>query len=292
MPQIRKKLTDSDSKISKGGRAHSWWLGKSTRPNIKYQADGAPELVDQFDLIKKFKLKGFEYGNWVSNADRHDRLAATAKSLSDLSRVVGSKNIGLDGNVGIAFGARGKSKALAHFEPDTFMINLTKEKGFGSLAHEYGHALDYFFGMYVDQHRLFTSLVGGRSVSMQLKENMGGSLRGMANNVVNSIIFSSPGVISDSYSRLPQIEYYFRRNEIFARAFEQWVQHKLKSKGIKNTFLAKGKYEHSVYLSAKDFKRVLPLMDKLVAEMSKFMNNKKSIKRGSQALKIAAQGKK
>lgn len=47
----------------------------------------------------------------------------------------------------IAFGARGKGKALAHYEPARVVINLTKLKGAGSLAHEWGHAFDDFLGL-------------------------------------------------------------------------------------------------------------------------------------------------
>lgn len=47
----------------------------------------------------------------------------------------------------IAFGARGKGRALAHYEPARVVINLTKMKGAGSLAHEWGHAFDDFLGL-------------------------------------------------------------------------------------------------------------------------------------------------
>lgn len=47
----------------------------------------------------------------------------------------------------IAFGARGKGNALAHYEPSRAVINLTKMKGAGSLAHEFGHALDDMLGL-------------------------------------------------------------------------------------------------------------------------------------------------
>lgn len=47
----------------------------------------------------------------------------------------------------IAFGARGKGNALAHYEPSRAVINLTKMKGAGSLAHEFGHALDDMLGV-------------------------------------------------------------------------------------------------------------------------------------------------
>ncbi|MEA4975452.1 MAG: LPD1 domain-containing protein [Paludibacter sp.] len=276
--KIKTKLTDSSAKVSSGGRAESWWSGKPIKNSPLYESDQYPGSLDQSEIIKRFSIKGFEYGNWVNNNDRYDRLQATAESLGNLSRIIGTKNIGCDGMIGIAFGARGKSKALAHFEPNTFMINLTKEKGFGSLAHEYGHALDYFFGMYVDQSREYTSLVGGRTTRQYILP-AGGALRKMAMQIVNEIIHSPDGKKSETYKRWEVVfgntEYWFRRNEIFARFFEQWVRFKLDQKKIKNTFLSKKKYEGSSYLLLGDFKRVSGKMDALIKEMAAFMNNKK-----------------
>lgn len=276
--KIKAKLTDSNAKISSGGRAQSWWSDKPIKNSPRYESDQYSGKLEQSEIIKKYSIKGFEYGNWVNNNDRHDRLQATAESLNNLSKIIGTKNIGCDGMVGIAFGARGKSKALAHFEPNTFMINLTKEKGFGSLAHEYGHALDYFFGMYVDQSREYTSLVGGRTTRQYILP-AGGALRKMAMQIVNEIIHTPDGSKSETYKRwevnFGDADYWFRRNEIFARFFEQWVRFKLEKKKITNTFLTKRKYESVSYLLPGDFKRVSASMDMLVKEMAAFMNNKK-----------------
>lgn len=273
---ISKKLVDSTEKVSPGGRAQSWWGGKPVKKSTKYEANGYSGKLDQYDIIKRYSIKGFEYGNWVNNNDRYDLLEATAESLENLSTIIGTKNIGCDGIVGIAFGARGSNGALAHFEPGTFMINLTKEKGFGSLAHEYGHALDYFFGLFIDRSPIYSSLVGGNTTRMELPET-GGTLRKLAVKIVNEIIIHK-GEKSETYLRLEKTfkgEYWFRRNEIFARAFEQWIRYKLDLKGIKNSFLSKKKYESAAYLTEGDFKRIAPLMAKLIREMATSMNNKK-----------------
>jgi len=275
---VNNKLVDSSEKVSLRGRAESFWKGKPIKPSSKYEAEKYTGKLDQFEIIKRYSLKGFEYGNWVNNNDRFDFLEATAESLSHISKVIGTKNVGCDGMIGIAFGARGRSGAKAHFEPGTFMINLTKENGYNSLAHEYGHALDYFFGLYVDQSHEYTSLVGGRTEKRIIVDS-GGSLRKMANDVVNAITTHN-GQQSETYKGLVALYgnkggYWFRRNEIFARAFEQWLQYKLAEKKIKNTFLTKSKYDDGNYISKSDFKRVAPLMDKLIKEMASFMNNKK-----------------
>ena len=289
---IKNKLSDSNNTISKGGRAERYWVSRTVKPSPAYEQNKQTEFIDQFAIIAQYKLKGFEYGNWVNNNDRNDRLTATAESMRELAIILGTKNVGCDNTIGIAFGARGHSKALAHFEPNTFMINLTKEHGFGSLAHEYGHALDYFFGMHIDQHPQYTSLVGGRTTMQHLEIANGGQLRKLANDLINAVIRDEKGE-SASYkewrSRVGSNEYWFRRNEIFARVFEQWVRAQLSKKGITNTFLSKKKYDGGVYLTIADFKRVSPLIDKLIKEMAAFMNNKKVVKiTAKPKLRIAA----
>lgn len=276
---IQAKLTDSRTDISKGGRAQRWWIGKAPRKSTKYQMDGTMQVVDQMQIINKYSLKGFEYGNWVSNEDRNDRLSATAESMNDLATIIGTENIGFDGMLGIAFGARGVPGALAHFEPHTYMINLTREKGFGSLAHEYGHALDYFFGTYIDQNKDSASLVGGRTTQTDLEYTTAGDFRKLANKIINSIIFEKKGKKSATYETWEQNfkpgGYWFRRNEIFARTFEQWVRAKLKTWNIRNTFLSKEKYEHVAYIKPADFARIEPMMDKLISQFGRTLSGKK-----------------
>lgn len=55
-------------------------------------------------------------------------------------------DIALGNRLSIAFGARGSGNALAHYEPMREVINLTKMRGAGSLAHEWGHAFDDIIG--------------------------------------------------------------------------------------------------------------------------------------------------
>lgn len=276
---IQAKLTDSRTDISNGGRAQKWWIGERVKQSGRYQIDGFLQVEDQMQIVNKYSLKGFEYGNWVNNNDRNDRLSATAESLRDLATIIGTENIGFDGMLGIAFGARGVHGALAHFEPGTYMINLTREKGFGSLAHEYGHALDYFFGTYIDQNKDSASLVGGRTTQTDLEFANAGDFRKLANKIINSIIFEKKGKKSKTYEAWEQNfksgGYWFRRNEIFARTFEQWVRAKLKTWNIRNTFLSKEKYEHTAYIKPADFARIEPLMDKLISQFGRTLSGKK-----------------
>jgi len=68
-------------------------------------------------------------------------------ALHDLANIIGipPQAVSLNGSLGLAFGSRGAGWASAHYEPDTLVINLTKPRGAGCLAHEFFHALDHYF---------------------------------------------------------------------------------------------------------------------------------------------------
>lgn len=110
------------------------------------------------DMMQTFSFKGGEFGNWLNENDRQQSLNYGYDALLDLSKALSIQptDISLDGNLSIAFGSRGSGNALAHYEPDREVINLTKMKGAGSLAHEWGHALDDFIGKKLEVNGFFT----------------------------------------------------------------------------------------------------------------------------------------
>ncbi|WXL27773.1 LPD38 domain-containing protein [Ectopseudomonas mendocina] len=97
-----------------------------------------------------FGFRGVEFGNWNNQEERQQLLDDAYDGLLDLAEVMGipPKAISLNGELALAFGARGHglSGARAHYEPAKAVINLTKMNGAGSLAHEWFHALDHYFG--------------------------------------------------------------------------------------------------------------------------------------------------
>ena len=97
-----------------------------------------------------FGFRGVEFGDWVKQGTRNERqqmLNDTYDALMDLAGIldIPSQAISLNGDLGLGLGSRGKGLASAHFEPDMLVINLTKTRGAGSLAHEWFHALDNYF---------------------------------------------------------------------------------------------------------------------------------------------------
>lgn len=91
-----------------------------------------------------FNFRGVEFGNWTNQDDRQASLDYAFDALKDLAKLLNieDKDIAFQGKLALAFGARGHSRAVAHYEPLRQVINLTKLRGAGSTAHEWFHALD------------------------------------------------------------------------------------------------------------------------------------------------------
>ncbi|MEQ1763218.1 MAG: 2'-5' RNA ligase family protein, partial [Pyrinomonadaceae bacterium] len=121
-----------------------------------------------------FGFRGVEFGNWLNAADRQQSLDHAYDALRDLADAlnVHPRALSLNGHLGLAFGARGsggKNAGLAHYEPSKIVINLTKMSGAGSLAHEWGHSVDDYFGSLAssvnyrtDPHKGYSSEMSGR----------------------------------------------------------------------------------------------------------------------------------
>jgi hypothetical protein len=103
------------------------------------------------DLLSHFGFRAVEFGNWLPQDERQTVLNMAFDSLCDLADALGlpPQGISFNGELAVAFGSRGrggKHAALAHYEPGRDVINLTRMKGAGTLAHEWFHALDWHLG--------------------------------------------------------------------------------------------------------------------------------------------------
>lgn len=105
--------------------------------------------VDENMLMETFGFRAIEYGNWLVQRERQLVLNHTYDAFMDLAEALRlpPTAMSLGRNLAVAFGSRGrggKSAALAHYEPSTNTINLTRMNGAGALAHEWAHGFDYF----------------------------------------------------------------------------------------------------------------------------------------------------
>ena len=100
-------------------------------------------------VMKHFGFRGVNLGEYVKAkqdvAQAHLNHAFDA--FNDLADLLGvpPKAMSLNGTLGVAIGAQGSGKALAHFVPGVNEINITRDSGAGALAHEFGHAVDHYF---------------------------------------------------------------------------------------------------------------------------------------------------
>lgn len=106
------------------------------------EGDVSPEQFQE-----TFGFRGVQFGNYVEGGRRQFDLNEAYDGLMDLADVLGvpPSAISLNGTLGLAFGARGSGRFHAHYEPNHIVINLTKTKGAGSLAHEWFHGVDHYF---------------------------------------------------------------------------------------------------------------------------------------------------
>lgn len=285
------KLQDTSSKIGTRSRLEIYWFRNGFekfylryRKGIKLPAQY--QTMDSIEKMQRmYKLDAIGFGNWVTQEDRFNYMSALNIGLYDIDKVLKFKgNIGLHNTISFSFGARGQGGALAHFEPSTFIINVTRyidadmdkeyrfvyTGGAGSVAHEYGHALDYYFGIFRESITNVASLSGGNSVAT--KWSIAPTpIRKAMTELLQAIIWNEPyKKLSNYYHRLEKNfggDYMFRRNEIFARAFEKYIQYKLQKLGITNKFLNDTKYEPSAYLTTAELEKVLPLFDALIYKM-------------------------
>lgn len=109
--------------------------------------------LSSVELKEMFNLRDAQYGNYVArdlnSAKGHTEWCAAG--LSDLADLIGVERnqVGLNGRLAMAFGARGNgasgwrtSAPAASYEAKERVINLTKMAGGGTLAHEWFHSLD------------------------------------------------------------------------------------------------------------------------------------------------------
>lgn len=196
-------------------------------------ADATPEMFSD-----AFGFRGVQFGNYVEGAKRQQDLNEAYDGLMDLAGVLGvpSKALSLNGELGLAFGARGKGgkgAPKAHFERDTVIINLTKRKGAGSLAHEWWHSLDnHFSRAREDKHGYVSEKPYERGSGV--RPEMVSAFKG----VVDAIKDSGVPKRSLELDKRRTKTYWGVGREMSARSFESYVIAKLQDNSQSNEYLA------------------------------------------------------
>lgn len=199
-----------------------------------------------------FGFRGVQFGNYVEGPRRQADLNRAYDSLHDLADVlnVPTKALSLNGRLGLAFGACGKGKAAAHYEPGEVAINLTKGNGPGALAHEWFHSLDNYFGRYdvstdgkitsggdymTEAQRAGRVFKDGRYVDAEypVRQEVYDAFKGVM-KAINSSDMPRRSALLDEVRSKP---YWSTDVEMAARAFERYVQDKARTAGVENDYL-------------------------------------------------------
>ncbi|YAR72693.1 LPD38 domain-containing protein [Escherichia coli] len=199
-----------------------------------------------------FGFRGVQFGNYVEGPRRQADLNRAYDSLHDLAEVlnVPTKALSLNGRLGLAFGARGKGKAAAHYEPGEVAINLTKGNGPGALAHEWFHSLDNYFGRYdvstdgkitsggdymTEAQRAGRVFKDGRYVDAEypVRQEVYDAFKGVMKAINSSDMLRR----SERLDGVRSKPYWSTDVEMAARAFERYVQDKARMAGVENDYL-------------------------------------------------------
>lgn len=234
------------------------------------------------DILESFKLRGGQFGNWTNQNDRQTSMDMCFDAFRDLAVALDiayedialkQSNDARTNSLAIAFGARGHSSALAHYEPVENVINLTKMNGAGSLAHEWGHALDTYIKAECGLKATMTATKAQKYMASHCypKDNP-------FNEVVaamNMKEVDGERVATDYYKESKETDGnysstdngYWRSNcEMFARAFACYVHDKLAEKGIRSDYLC-GHSEATVYPKGEERKAINEAINNLIDDL-------------------------
>jgi hypothetical protein len=184
-----------------------------------------------------FGFRGVEFGNWVNQSERQKALNEAYDALMDLSSATGisPRALSLNGELGMAFGARGQGRANAHYERDKVVINLTKTRGAGSLVHEWWHAVDnYFSRKRGDSLSSVTENMPRAKEDDAVRKEMLDAFR----NIVRVINSSGMHARSRAIDATRTSPYWSTNVEMTARAFENYIITKLAENENHNDYLA------------------------------------------------------
>ena len=197
-------------------------IGKEYRPQAT--------VVTPERFLQEFGFRGVQFGNWVEQERRAQDLNNAYDALLDMADIIGlpARALSLEGKLGLAFGARGNSKASAHYEHGETVINLTKIKGAGSLGHEWWHALDNYFGRKSNKDAMATN-----GVSENIRPEMQAAYKELVQTVTSVM-----GERSANADQTRKTDYWNTPVEMTARAFESYLISKAKAKGYRNDYLA------------------------------------------------------
>lgn len=210
------------------------------QPRVGPDHRGGADISGE-QLMKTFGLRSIQFGESVPQAERQAWLNQVYDAFADLSDVLALPRewVGLAG-IAIAIGARGISSATAHYEPSLRVVNVTRMRGSGSIAHEWFHALDHRLG----RHYKRTSLIEACFVTPDWYRDEGTHFAKAFVALGEFLRQSQLRIQAQRIELLPRArQYWTKPEELAARAFESWVEDRLGSAGRHSPCLVHGTLE-------------------------------------------------
>ena len=186
---------------------------------------GQDATPDHFAQVLPFR--GVEFGNWVTQAERASLLNSAFDGFHDLAQLFGLRAVDmtLNGALAFAFASRGKSRAMAHYEPTRRVINLTKKNGAGCMAHEWFHALDNWAQYSEGRSGFATETYRGETAAE------------IAGAEIIRVIRNTEFYIRSNNLATYKGDYWVKPVELAARAFEGVCAFLLRVNGVCSDFL-------------------------------------------------------
>ncbi|MCA1971903.1 MAG: LPD5 domain-containing protein, partial [Caenispirillum sp.] len=224
-----------------------------------------PERRDANVTPEKFQeafgFRGVQFGNYVEGGRRQKDLNEAFDALMDMAETLGvpSRALSLNGELGLAFGARGhggSQRAKAHFEPVQVVINLTKNAGPGSLAHEWMHALDNYFarqddGSDIRKGAFVTDRAKPRSVAASMRPEVFVAFQKLVKTLNGSSVIRRSMKVDEARSK----PYWSTIIELAARSFEKYIVDRMAAQNIENDYLANIDETSGVYPSTAEMEQ-------------------------------------
>ncbi|KAA8668348.1 LPD1 domain-containing protein [Clostridium sp. MT-14] len=219
--------------------------------------------VSTDEFLEIFGFRGGEFGNYATDSERQMHINYCFDALVDLAYVlnVASNFISLkregESSLGIAFGARGSGNASAHYESCRRVINITKIRGAGSLSHEWLHALDDFIGSICENEVSYPYA----SFNINNSNKLSPELLKVFKDLIYSLKYKNESgnakqsdflIESRKLDEGRKKDYFSTIQEMFARAFEAYVQDSLREKGFISQYLVHG-VDNKYYFSNKPY---------------------------------------
>lgn len=188
--------------------------------------NGQDITPETFGTVLPFR--GVEFGNWLTQAERASLLNSAFDGFQDLANMLGIsvELVTLGGSLAFSFASRGIPKAMAHYETDRKVINLTKKNGAGCMAHEWFHACDNY-----------AANLGGLHSSLMATEHDAETDAGRCALAISQAIEQT-----EFYHRSRNMasicgSYWNKPCELAARAFEGVCAYLLNRSGVCSDFL-------------------------------------------------------